>query len=199
MKLRNGLGFLELLVALFLAAGPVGAQQPIVGGHLFVASPGPVQTTFLGASPATLESWVLVTGWSTGPGAFDYAEAQNPFFANVPPPKGSGDSNASSGSTHSTPALAANTLVFVLGDWHRLGIFDTVLNYERDHTGLLPLFKDFGRSAHFASAVVFPGPNNTAQIGIPPSTSLGISRPAFTWTTILDFPIQILVSNVCVQ
>jgi hypothetical protein len=186
MKLRYGLVFFELLVALFLVAGPVGAQQPIVGGTLYVAVPGQVQTTLLGRNVPISQGWLYITLWSTGPGPQDWASAGDDWMY-VPPP--GGPSNANIGRRLSpTPVLAADTVVYSRTIWFT----------NNDSPGAMTLTgqpqpKDFGntRDPRYLAAV-FPGPGNTAMIGF---SLLGAPLPA----NFLDYPLRILISNVCVR
>jgi hypothetical protein len=175
-----------LVAGMLLAAVSARAQQPIIGGALFVASPGTVNMTFHGSNtpPTVLMpgvgmvpfNWHLTVGWSTGSGPIDLAWRAKGFTF----PVVDGFSSVPRDSVLSTPDLTAGTLVFAQA---------AIVCCEGDIVTGLPGKNTVGRNT---IAAVFPGPGNTARIGFPAPNRTQFSN-------FLDYPLRVLISNVCVR
>jgi hypothetical protein len=218
MKLPKLLHFSALLLLSFLAVASARAQQPIAGGTLYSAAPGPVTMELLaGKMPDTYRgSWSLEIAWPTGPGYDQYAVSRTtrhdpgyegiptggmfgtfqPFFANVTP-----------GAKVSTPPLGAGTSVFFPANM--LGCVRCDQAYQ---PGSYSIYQDVyagmpapgyyfqpnplppGWAArNLQPAAVFPGENNTARIGYAVPAGGPLS------SNFLDYPVRILVGNICVN
>jgi hypothetical protein len=143
---------------------------PIVGGRLISALPGPVTITALTPPDSAF------LAWSTGSGAGDWTDATT-RLSDLPP-------------IYSTSWLQQGTHVF------SGRLYPGPTGYQMVHTGtdkhLLIDVVPSGQvvSAH-AFAAVFPGPGNTVNVGFLTSPT----SPLFS--NFLDYPIRVLISNVC--
>jgi len=206
-----------LLAATLVAAPLAQAQQPMIGGTLQVAAPGPVTVQLLAdETPASLD-WYLPLAWKTGPRLLDYSSTDGSTYTcraagstttcgytpadfsgrigreeAAPAPSGKpGWSNNARGATISSPSLAAGTPVFIAAS--TFSTFDTAYGWTQRHlirTGGVPGELAIEKNAR--QAVVFAGPGNSVLIGLTDSA-------APLSTNFLDYPIRILVSNVYVR
>jgi len=213
MSHRKALHSFGLLAAAFVAVPAVWAQQPVVGGTLVVASPGPVTVELLAdTTPASLD-WYLPLSWKTGPRILDYSSSDGHVYSckvggNIscgytaadfsgrvgkalahPAPSGEpGWSNNAPGTRISSPALTAGTTVFLAASTY--SEFDPAYGWTQRHlvrTGGAP--GELLNELSPRNAVVFAGPGNTVRIGFTDSGS----EPSANF---LDYPIRIQVSNV---
>jgi hypothetical protein len=205
MQFRNTLA--GALAALAVAAGPVHADPAVIGGTLLVAQPGPVTMQLVRNGMPSGVHWELPIVWSTGAGPASYgttrAAGPDPFpSGGTLGQNGGGQPPATGvGTTVASPALAAGTpLIF------GATFFVVPVNPVQLHqTGMLPgQEKTFGMP-QFDRAAVVAGPGNTAWIGFGErlgtlDRSLGaVSFAQPPSLNFLDYPIQILVSNVCLR
>src|SRR5262249_22009916 len=129
--------------------------------------------------------------WSTGPGAFDYARSSQEFAWNAVP---------AAGTTITTPALAANTPVYVTTSFGpRLNQFDAL-----EMTRYLPPKQFLTGPPAVGSISPIPEVPLSNFARVFPGTSANNVRVGFGFThqvtelgNFMDYPIRILVGNVC--
>jgi hypothetical protein len=190
MNLLESIGIVLTVIANAIAPA---AAQGIRGGNLYVAQPGPVTMTLQGYSGPVDNFWTIAPGWSTGPGARDWFVAGLTGPANGMQIIRTGAAIPPLGTVISSLPLAAGTQFYPVTTWNN----SSTVNY-RELTGITG--KDFHvppPGPTFAmlvspTAVVFPGLNNTVQVGY----LMGGIAPQFG---LLDYPLRILVGNVCVK
>jgi hypothetical protein len=115
----------------------------------------------------------------------------------------SGWRNDTVGSAISTPALPAGTLM-IFGAWTDPGMRSIGAGpppHWVESTGVPQAHARFpGWSFGATVAQVFPGPDNTALIGFPIQNQGGLgNRSSPIPVNFMDFPLRILVSNICVM
>lgn len=196
MSALSSIKALVLGVCMLLPAMGLAQSSPIIGGTLYVAQPGPVSMSIQGLDAPSSFSWLIQMGWSTGPGAGDFATATQDILTTGHSGVLSGQGNTlslTSDSMVSSSSLAAGTAVFL---WNNAStcMGAACSSPESVRTGLPPAKEIFfGGFPLFATAAIQPGLDGTAQVGFPLS---GASNPL---ADILDYPVRVLLSNVCVQ
>jgi hypothetical protein len=217
MKLPNLLHVSVLLLASFMAVAPARAQQPPAGyGSLYVAAPGPVTMQLLAdqSSPSAV-NWNVHMVWLTGPGFYDYqflggaangcsggvcsgsngSPQSSRFGREMAGPNPSGWSNNAPGTLLTSPNLGAGTTVGFMSQSISGFRIEPPGNSAADRFMMLTsgipiqLTQDWA----YRPAAIFAGQDNTARIGF--NTSLSAPQS----TNFLDYPIRILVGNVCLN
>jgi hypothetical protein len=171
-----------------MSAAPAQAQQPIVGGTLYTAMPGPVSMQLVADRTGSSLNWFLPLRWRTGPLDLDYESTLQQLGRTNSPAW----SNNAPGTTLSSPALPARNVIIIGA--HIFSDFNfsdpNPLNLLV-HTGDMPV--GFLTEQPIRAAVIFRGANQTVGIGFPIDHFSPVS------SNFLDYPIRILLSNVCVR
>jgi hypothetical protein len=193
---------IALILGLFLVGTPALAQTPVPGGRLLVAQPGTVTLSYVGQISQLSVDWQMIFGWSTGPGPLDFVRFN--VEGGLPHTSGSGAVGPpayahTSGTPHNLGAqwiaeIPAGTLVFAETLLFNSRIGDANATIHQLHTGLdnkQIAFSSLNSSS--ASGAVAALSGGGAIVGFP---LLPTSSP---FNSILDYPIRILISNVCVR
>ena len=200
MKLIKMLAsFALLLLVSFTARG----QQPIIGGNLISAQPGPVLVQLLAANVPAPLTWEMPIRWYVAGSVTETRSTGGDIGSPLVPfgSFGSFPGQQSVGNTISTPSLPASTFVVLAARIVTPGTPQALFNDERtlySHTGTLAR-PFFSTPSGAVPAAVFAGPNNTVRVGFTFDEGF-FSNPAFSFSPrFLDYPIRVVVSNVCVK
>ena len=184
-----------LILVLILAGIPVSAQTATTGARLLVAAPGGVTVTYAGLTTQLAVDWRATFGWSTGAGPLDFVR-----FSDLGSP-GTGDGYFShlNGTALNLSAglgtvLAANTLVFAEATLFSPRLGADGARWDLVHTGVdgkQIAFPGLASATPAAAAVQLTG--NRAMVGFPLSAGAG------PFASIFDYPIRLIISNVCVK
>lgn len=192
---RFNLLMVGLVLVLILAGIPALAQSPATGSRLLVAAPGGITVTYAGLTTQLGVDWQATFGWSTGSGPLDFVR-----FSDLGVP-GTGDGHFShlNGTDRNLSVgmgtvLSANTLVFAEATLFspRLGVQGA--RWDLVHTGIDDKQIAFpGLASTTAAAAVVQVAGNRAMVGFPLSAAAG------PFASIFDYPIRLIISNVCVR
>lgn len=184
-----------LILVLILAGIPAVAQPLTTGARLLVAAPGGITVTYAGETTQLSVDWQATFGWSTGAGQLDFVR-----FSDLGAP-GTGDGYFShlNGTALNLSAglgtvLPVNTLVFAEAALFSPRLGADGARWDLVHTGTDGKQISFpGLASVSASAVAVQLAGNRAMVGFPLSAGAG------PFASIFDYPIRLIISNVCVK